>query len=278
MNRRILESRKEKYYTKRESIMAHVSKQDYENFAVEIAKDYIDNGVSLEDGIYKKASDLGLNPFQVKQLTWQTNTRTHLDLFEKKAEDKIIEFPLAEAGNIILRIYGDKDSSESTEKDAELFAEGEELYRDLYTEPLREKEAEVPPAPKVITVKQRGDNILTLRKLASELSSRAMEHAYGYEESIVAIKQDVQKLAQHPDLDTQDWIQLQNDAFNSLGTHAQGIMKDAGLVTDAFIPPLSRDFDDSHSVIQRLKKAEVHYEEAINYTTKLAFLTSKMST
>lgn len=159
--------------------MVVLEQSDYERIVGEVVDSYF-NGVPLNDGVFKVACDMGLNPNQVRQIVWQANTKTHLALFEKKAEDKNIEFPVADADYVLRRMYTPEEAQPLPVMQAEKVA------MDFFSpvEPALEKTAEeltpflveeVPVSPKLAAVR-RERAIRKLEKVAEELSmSVAME-------------------------------------------------------------------------------------------------------
>jgi hypothetical protein len=76
------------------------SPEQIKDLAVEIVKGFIDNKTPLNEGIAKCASEMELNPEQIKRVVETCNTVTYLTL-QKEASDKTIEFPVADYTGVI---------------------------------------------------------------------------------------------------------------------------------------------------------------------------------
>jgi hypothetical protein len=85
-----------------------LNETQFEKLADSISEDFLKTGTPLEDGILKVAHEAHLNPDQIRQLARITNVRTHLELFEKSsADNKIVEFPVADPDKILEKFYGE---------------------------------------------------------------------------------------------------------------------------------------------------------------------------
>ncbi len=71
-------------------------KSDYIRMARAAVSDYEERGVALNCSVKQAAEEMQLNTEQTRRLVEFTNTVAHLHLFDKKAEDKYIEFALAD--------------------------------------------------------------------------------------------------------------------------------------------------------------------------------------
>lgn len=252
--------------------MANFTQKDFDAHGERISQDYITERIPLEEGIYKVATEKGLNPTQVNQLVWSTNTKTHLALFDKKAEDKIIDFPLADASSVILRIYGD-DAEEPEEKNASA-----DVVHDFYA-PLAApvKTAEVHETPAMRQAVPDHVKVLTLRKLASVLESKVLGARLDYEEKVYEIGTELRKIAQHPDMTQEDWRTLQIDAASALGEYRENILRDTKLLDKSSTVKTAEVYDDSHTVIASLREAEALYLSAVKYAQNLAYLRKNAS-
>ena len=76
-----------------------MTKETLEYFGKEAAKEYLQNSVPLNDTITKIAEENALTKEQINRVTEAANTTTYLALF-KTAEDKYIEFPVADSEKI----------------------------------------------------------------------------------------------------------------------------------------------------------------------------------
>lgn len=208
--------------------MPRVDKNQYENLSQEIVNAYLDKKASLTEGVYKKADELGLSPTQIKQLAWQTNTKAHLTLFDKKAEDKDIEFELADADDVLARVYV---AGVDTEKSASAQLEPlVDFYSDLSDgNELVEKTASGPYVEERLTdPEKRSKQIMLIRKVASELKMGMLSSAFDYEARVKEVRDLRRKQANHPDFNPQEHIQLEMDALTYFGKEAASVLKDTG--------------------------------------------------
>lgn len=74
--------------------------EEIKNISVEIVKNFIDHKVPLSDGIAKYASEMELNPEQIKRVVETCNTVTYLTL-QKEAHDRTFEFPVADYNGVM---------------------------------------------------------------------------------------------------------------------------------------------------------------------------------
>ncbi len=195
--------------------MIVLEQSDYEKLAEDLVQQY-HTGVPLNDGIYKLAMDMGLNPNQIKQLVWSTNVNTHLSLFQKAAEDKMIEFPVADADYVIKRLYTPPEEQPLPAKLAS------DAAMDFYSPlaPTMEKIAEASdyaPEEKPISAKTAADrkakSILSARKVAEEMDMRRLASAHEAAEGIHSLIWDVRRI----DFDR---AEFEKDAFAIHGEEA----------------------------------------------------------
>ena len=69
--------------------MASVAEEMLQNIASDIVRDFNSGGVSLTDGVRKKASESGLNRDQTARLIERTNSEAFMSLFPKQTEFKV---------------------------------------------------------------------------------------------------------------------------------------------------------------------------------------------
>ena len=181
--------------------MPYIDDKKYDALAKDAVTAFINENKPLNDSVYKMAHEIGMLPDQVKQLVWRTNTLAHLTLFEKKAEDKNIEFPVADASAILKRLYNE-DSAEKTA--AAYTTRVKERTIDFFT-PLNEfeKTAEeqefkaIPPFDSNVrrnTPETVYNNINLLRKVANELSIRIHEHKENYLQKLSELEEKIRKI------------------------------------------------------------------------------------
>jgi len=78
-----------------------MNKSEYVRVARAAVCDFEEKGVSLNDSVKSAAADMSLNTEQTKRLVEFTNTIAHLHLFDKRAEDKYIQFELADPDAVL---------------------------------------------------------------------------------------------------------------------------------------------------------------------------------
>lgn len=76
------------------------STEQIKDISVEIVKNFIDHKISLSDGIAKVASEMELNPDQIKRVVETCNTVTYLTL-QKQAEERDFEFKVADYNGVM---------------------------------------------------------------------------------------------------------------------------------------------------------------------------------
>ena len=77
---------------------------DLENFGKAASKAYLEHKIPLNDSITKLAEINNLTSEQVKLVVEEANNTTHLSLLPK-AEDKYIEFPVADFKKVATRVF-----------------------------------------------------------------------------------------------------------------------------------------------------------------------------
>lgn len=86
----------------RQETYAALSAQDLESLGKEASNMFLCDGMSLNDAVVKLAQQHpSISPHQVKRVVEFANTETFQKLFEKQADDKNIDFPVAEPGPIL---------------------------------------------------------------------------------------------------------------------------------------------------------------------------------
>ena len=69
--------------------MASVTDSSLRAAAQDIVSEYLENGVSLNEGVTKKASEIGLNQDQTARLIERTNTEAFLRVFPDSTEFEV---------------------------------------------------------------------------------------------------------------------------------------------------------------------------------------------
>lgn len=257
--------------------MVVLEQADYERIVGEVVDGYF-NGVPLNDGVYKVACDLGLNPNQIRQVVWQANTKTHLSLFEKRAEDKMVEFPVADADYIMRRMYTPAEAQPlpvpAAEKVAsDLFSpldEGEKTAADE-TMPFV---VESTVSPKTAAAR-REKALRTLEKAASELEmSIAMEREM-YVEGVYKLAFELRKGV--------DRDEFEKDAFALYGEQIVPVLNDLRSVykyepvtAEKVACAFERLVDNNTKEFRALADVKGHFDNAVKFAQSLNWLNKKL--
>lgn len=250
--------------------MARITKKDYESLAQKVADDYFDNGVSLTDGVLKIAEDKGMAPAQVRQLTWQANTKVHLALFDKKAEDKNIEFDLGDADAVLEQIYSDVKPTEKEAQAREPSLDWSDFYGDLSVmeKAASDKESVLPDDKVTNEALNYSRHVALIRKVASELESRVLQSQIAYDESVQGINETTRRIQNHPDYDQRKFAQVRLDLQSRHGEEILPVLGDLrGWGSDSDFPVTKRAscqvVDDTDELFKRVEQAKEHFDDAV---------------
>lgn len=194
--------------------------EDYEKMARDIVADFISNEVPLADGVAKTAGEQGLNPDQTKNLVQMSNVIAHLKLFDKKSDDKNIEFKPADPDDVMKKIYKPEETTETSKEEEEDSADLSpfpDLMR-MVQECLEPETAEA--EPETPSPRKRQILIIKIRKVAEELKNRTLEAKYRYTEGIDKLAMGFRKLY-GPDYDA-----FEKEGFTLFGGRAVPIFSD----------------------------------------------------
>jgi hypothetical protein len=176
--------------------MREILPEDYEKLARHIVDAFLDSDVSLATGVTKVAMEMEMNPHQIRNLTQLSNITAHLRLYEKKAEDKIVEFVPVNPREVIQNMFDDADTEKTASDDS--YDQALDLYGDFGTKAkdvTMEKLAEDYEDPKPTRHPDHKSNmILRLRKVAEELNSNSIQHAQHYIEELDKLASEFAKL------------------------------------------------------------------------------------
>ena len=176
--------------------MRELRPEDYEKLAQRVVHAFLTDDTPLSDGVTKVAMELELNPHQIRNLTQLSNVTAHLKLFEKKADDKIVEFLPVDPKDVIQKMF--KEAAHEKTAAADDYDQAVDLYGDFDIEvadtPM-EKLAEDYVDPKPMRHPEHQSRmILRLRKVASELNSRRIQNAQDYVERLDKLASEFAKL------------------------------------------------------------------------------------
>jgi hypothetical protein len=137
------------------------STEQIKDLAVGIVKGFIEDKTPLNDGIAKCASEMELNPEQIKRVVETCNTVTYLTL-QKEAADKTIEFPVADYTGVIGKmVMPEKQAGAAVVTEAE------------FKESMQKEAAEIVPSvdletARVLAMKEYRANHAMLVKLSHD--------------------------------------------------------------------------------------------------------------
>jgi hypothetical protein len=92
------------------SMILPKSNIDFDQLANTVANQFLVDGVALTDGVIKTATDLQLNPEQIKRLVERSNVFATVG-FIKAASDKKAEFALADTEKVLFATHADDTAS-----------------------------------------------------------------------------------------------------------------------------------------------------------------------
>lgn len=253
--------------------------EDFEKMAQTIVDSYLKNAVPMEKSITKVALDNGLNPDQTKNLVNVSNVMAHITLFDKKADDKIIEFEPADPRSVLRQIYKNTEPEEAqaespgsgTDRITDLFGDISELgdkVREMAGRPGKDTLDETPvdEAKTDLSPEKKQIMIVRIRKVAEELKSRKLQHAWEYKEELDKLAAEFAKLY------GPDHGEFEKDAMSARGSAALPVLADVrrclrlpGLETSTFTKT-ARVVDAEKPRMQSLDRL-IKLAEKFNNTT-----------
>jgi hypothetical protein len=256
--------------------MVVLEQADYERVADEVVSDYF-AGTPLNDSVYKRASDMGLNPAQVRQLVWQANTKTHLQLFEKKAEDKMVEFPVCDADYILKRMYA------PAEEQPLPMVSSEKVAMDFYSplETVTEKVAEETWRVEAVQVsdatatRRRERATRSMQKTASELEQQVLIERELYMDKLYKLAFELRKIDR--DEFEKDAYAMLGDAVVPLLNDLRGVYKHDATGSEKLASTYERVVDTNTKHYRELGALKGHYDNAIKYAHSLVWLKSQVA-
>ncbi len=267
--------------------MPKVTDNDYEQLAEDIVNAFIDDGTPLDESLYKKANDMGLLPDQIRQLSWRSNVKAHLDLFKKKAEDKIIEFPLADAARVIEKLYGDSQDSEQTktasahdeiDSAVDFFGSFETITIEKTAgcnaaDKIDEKEARW--LEKEPDLKERNIDARKRVKAAEALITQGiLNERESYVDALNDLGSDLRKLAHYPEgqAEIREFV---HEAVSCHDPSIEYILDDLGLTVTEEMKKVATIGDTSTNLHQKLSRAKNHFNAAKKASISLGLLRQK---
>lgn len=194
--------------------MRVIPSDELKKMARSIVDEYLGNNTSLAEGIAKTALSQELNPDQIKNLVTLANVAAHTTLFDKKADDKVIEFEPADPVDVMRRVYKTATPVETPTVSAEPpMSRAEDMFGDLseVLDKVKDMLGRCPtdaeePAPTPVEVpeevspKKHQMMIIRIRKVAEHIEDQQLQKAAEYREELDALATKFAKLY-GPDLE-----------------------------------------------------------------------------
>src|SRR3990172_3164186 len=113
--------------------MRPLKEMQYTKLAEAVATDFVSGDVPLNDSVEKLAIEFDMNQEQIKRLCEATNNTTFNKLFnakDKTAEDRIIEFDIADSQKVLKKLGGrfSNTPKEAALNISELYELPDEMY------------------------------------------------------------------------------------------------------------------------------------------------------
>lgn len=206
--------------------------EDFEKMARAVVDDYLKTSTPMEKTIIKVALDEGLNPDQIKNLVNMSNVMAHMTLFDKKAEDKIVEFEPADPASVLKHIYKSGEVEEvaapaapTPDRVADLFGDITELVDKVKAMAGRPEEAESAtpeePAEEVdVAPRKKQMLIIKIRKVAEDLTDKKLQCAHEYKEELDKLATEFARLY------GPDHTEFEKDAMVTRGETVMPILAD----------------------------------------------------
>lgn len=259
--------------------MLVLTSQDFDKLASEVVGEYF-AGTPLNDSIYKLASSMGMNPDQIKQLVWRSNTAVHLELFEKKAEDKMIEFAVADPNYILGRILTPPDQQPLPE-------DGSKMASDFFSPVVAETEKvaeagdvafEEPVELRAETKAYRhGRQVVAMRKVAHELEQNALMARERYALAVAELGGELRKLgADHAEFEKDAYALGGDNTILLLGDVRRAMNLKEEVTAEKVASSVERLVDTSTWEMKKWAEAQEAFGDAVKFTRSLRWLSEKL--
>ena len=258
--------------------MVVLEQSDYERLADALVAGYF-NGMPLNDGILKVATDMGLNPNQVKQLVWSANTKAHLALFEKQANDKVIEFPVADADYILKRIYTPAEEqtlmdSGSTDKTAADFFSPIEVAQEKTAECVPFA-VEAPPVSLKTAAARHDKAVRTLQKAKDELTFKVAEARETYVQQLYNLAWELRKQGYPEDFEKEAYARYVGTDVLPILNDLRSVYKREALTQEKVASEVDLIVDTRSANHRQFNELRNTYLEAIKLATSLQWVNSQ---
>ena len=226
----------------------------FQDLAGKIAKDFLEKGASLEDGIVAVAKQRSLKPEEVKRLVEKSNTAASI-LYLKNSEDKKGSFALAKKDEVLRRTHPAAETGDAADEDAREAAVAE---RTGLPESRKVASFKAEAEPRSIEKQAAHKDALTVHDVLAaharvdELRQLKVAAAMGLED----ILHDIIREYQYKD--ASELSKLASEAAALYGDGAMALLKTAA---DYLRMPLTLEkdaciIDDSTKPMRMLKQAE----------------------
>lgn len=198
--------------------------RQYQSMAKAIISDFLEKKCPLEGGVVKVAQDLSLNANETRRLVEATNVHAHLELFEKMAEHKYVEFDVVDPSCVLDCLFA---SPASLDGDHELEKHASHMYTDLPDErwdKVRDRvqkvaheavpEVEEPAREKVAT-RHLISAVDKIAKTRDALETELQSAYYAYNDKVAALREQFRYT------DAIDFDEFARDAYGLLGKQAE---------------------------------------------------------
>lgn len=243
--------------------MKLLTPKDYEELAKEAEAKYFE-GSSLNDFVFEKAGELELNPEQIKQLCWQANTAVHLSLFEKKAEDKMIEFPVADPAYVMKRMYRPAEDQPMAVDSSTKIASDFFTPLNVNLEKVANVEFTVEPVEtETSKIQRRSNATMTMRKVAEQLEDKSLQETELYKMKIAALGIELRKSNESEDLE-KDAYALFGDSIIPILTDLRNARHEKETIENTKLASsVERLVDTGANSFSKLIEVKNHFENAI---------------
>jgi hypothetical protein len=198
--------------------------RQYQSMAKAIISDFSEKRCALDAGVVKVAQDLSLNANETRRLVEATNVHAHLELFEKMAEHRYVEFDVVDPTGVLDCLFASPatvDKNSPLEKTAAvLFTELPDERWDQVRERVQKVASEaVPHVEEPQQEKVAARHVMAaadkVAKTTDELETRLHEAYLNYNDKVAALREQFRYT------DAIEFDEFARDAYGLLGKHAE---------------------------------------------------------
>lgn len=198
--------------------------RQYQSMAKAIICDFVDNKCALDKGVVKVAQELNLNANETRRLVEATNVHAHLELFEKMAEHKYVEFDVVDPDHVIDCLFASPSTvdqnSPLTKHAAALFTElPDERWNKVRDRVQKVASEAVPVVEEPVREKVATRHVLSavdkVQKAGDELQTRLRIAYSEYNDKVAALREQFRYT------DAIEFDEFARDAYGLLGKQAE---------------------------------------------------------